>query len=112
MLPEPVRQVRLLYDRWGHHRSLRPQFRYGIGGEENILQPLYSWFPLQPPTRILDPSDLTSTYSVCTRRVFGAIGYRTQALWLGVQCSKPLSYHKVLRIVNVIIHCWTIAKDG
>ncbi|GFU95384.1 hypothetical protein TNCV_5015931 [Trichonephila clavipes] len=25
------------------------------------------------------PTDLTSTYSVCTRRVYGGIGHRTQA---------------------------------
>ncbi|GFT29127.1 transposable element Tcb1 transposase [Trichonephila clavipes] len=38
-LPEPVRQVGLLYDRWQHHLSPPPQFRHRTGGEENILQP-------------------------------------------------------------------------
>ncbi|GFW49082.1 hypothetical protein TNCV_3902791 [Trichonephila clavipes] len=31
MLPEPVRQVGLLYDRWRHHRSRPLQFRHGTG---------------------------------------------------------------------------------
>ncbi|GFY15287.1 retrovirus-related Pol polyprotein from transposon TNT 1-94 [Trichonephila clavipes] len=34
--------------------------------------------------KTLGPTDLTSTYSVCTRRVFGGIGHRTQALRSGV----------------------------
>ncbi|GFV10513.1 hypothetical protein TNCV_3484301, partial [Trichonephila clavipes] len=33
------------------------------------------------------PTDLTSTSSVCTRRVFGGIGHRTQAFRSGVRCS-------------------------
>ncbi|GFW63822.1 hypothetical protein TNCV_3744271 [Trichonephila clavipes] len=33
------------------------------------------------------PTDLTSTYSVCTRRVFGGIGHRTQAFRSAVRCS-------------------------
>ncbi|GFW85509.1 hypothetical protein TNCV_145541 [Trichonephila clavipes] len=33
------------------------------------------------------PTDLTSTYPVCTRRVFGGIGHRTQAFRSGVRCS-------------------------
>ncbi|GFW41141.1 hypothetical protein TNCV_841821 [Trichonephila clavipes] len=33
------------------------------------------------------PTDLTSTYSVCTQRVFGGIGHRTQAFRSGVRCS-------------------------
>ncbi|GFX16824.1 transcription factor 12 [Trichonephila clavipes] len=39
MLPEPVKQVGLLYDRWRHRLSPPPQFRHGTGGEGNILQP-------------------------------------------------------------------------
>ncbi|GFT12152.1 hypothetical protein TNCV_127851 [Trichonephila clavipes] len=35
------------------------------------------------------PTDLTSTYSVRTRRVFGGIGHRTQTFWSGVRCSNP-----------------------
>ncbi|GFT39294.1 uncharacterized protein TNCV_2422131 [Trichonephila clavipes] len=33
------------------------------------------------------PTDLTSTYSVCTRRVFGGIGHRTHVFRSGVRCS-------------------------
>ncbi|GFT77811.1 hypothetical protein TNCV_4387901 [Trichonephila clavipes] len=33
------------------------------------------------------PTDLTSTYSVCTRRVFRGIGNRTHAFLSGVRCS-------------------------
>ncbi|GFV32321.1 hypothetical protein TNCV_1676071 [Trichonephila clavipes] len=33
------------------------------------------------------PTDLTSTYSMCTRRVFGGIGHRTQAFRSGIRCS-------------------------
>ncbi|GFT47109.1 hypothetical protein TNCV_3747581 [Trichonephila clavipes] len=41
------------------------------------------------------PTDLTSTYSVSTRMVFGGIGHRTQAFRSGVRCSviKPLILH-------------------
>ncbi|GFY26191.1 hypothetical protein TNCV_355071 [Trichonephila clavipes] len=38
MLPDPVRQVGLLHDRWRHHLSPPPQFRHGTGLEGNILQ--------------------------------------------------------------------------
>ncbi|GFU66178.1 hypothetical protein TNCV_2858511 [Trichonephila clavipes] len=37
-LPEPVKQVGLLYDRWGHHRYTPPQFSHGTGGEGNFFQ--------------------------------------------------------------------------
>ncbi|GFS92823.1 hypothetical protein TNCV_1162131 [Trichonephila clavipes] len=33
------------------------------------------------------PTDLTSTYSVCTRRIFGGIWHRTKAFRSGVRCS-------------------------
>ncbi|GFW82988.1 hypothetical protein TNCV_4604151 [Trichonephila clavipes] len=42
------------------------------------------------------PTDLTSTYSVSTRRVFGGIGHRTHSFWSGVRCSNcedPLGSH-------------------
>ncbi|GFV90221.1 hypothetical protein TNCV_4379361 [Trichonephila clavipes] len=42
------------------------------------------------------PTDLTSTYSVCTRRVFGGIGHRTQAFWSGVRCSNHQATHEPL----------------
>ncbi|GFW24849.1 hypothetical protein TNCV_1961141 [Trichonephila clavipes] len=41
----------------------------------------------------LGPIDLTRTYSVCTRRVFGGIGYRNQAFWSGVRCSNHQATH-------------------
>ncbi|GFU99031.1 hypothetical protein TNCV_1614071 [Trichonephila clavipes] len=33
------------------------------------------------------PTDLPSTYTVGTRRIFGGIGHRTQAFRSGVRCS-------------------------
>ncbi|GFT92086.1 hypothetical protein TNCV_3549581 [Trichonephila clavipes] len=33
------------------------------------------------------PADLTSTYSMCTRRVFSGFGHRTQAFRYEVRCS-------------------------
>ncbi|GFS90672.1 hypothetical protein TNCV_3770991 [Trichonephila clavipes] len=39
------------------------------------------------------PTDLTSTYSVCTRRVFGGIGHRTHAFRSGVRCSNHKATH-------------------
>ncbi|GFU41602.1 hypothetical protein TNCV_2793051 [Trichonephila clavipes] len=39
ILPEAVRQVGLLYDRWRHHLSPPPHFTPGTGREGSILQP-------------------------------------------------------------------------
>ncbi|GFS82480.1 hypothetical protein TNCV_4777861 [Trichonephila clavipes] len=55
----------------------------GLEGEGNILQSP----ALVISSQDYGPTDLTSTYSVCTRRVFGGIGHRTQAFWSGVRCS-------------------------
>ncbi|GFW75240.1 hypothetical protein TNCV_4188951 [Trichonephila clavipes] len=52
-------------------------------GEGNILQSLRSRLSAQD----YGPTNLTSTYSVCTRRVFGGIGHRAQAFRSGVRCS-------------------------
>ncbi|GFX48945.1 uncharacterized protein TNCV_2797361 [Trichonephila clavipes] len=93
MLPEPVRQVGLLYDRWRPHRSQSPQFRHGTGGKGNILQSPALVVSAAPTHRTFEPTDLTSTYSVCTRRIFGAIGHRTQALRSGVRCSNHWATH-------------------
>ncbi|GFV22615.1 uncharacterized protein TNCV_2078061 [Trichonephila clavipes] len=87
MLLEPVRQVGLLYDRWRHHQSPPPQFRHKSGGEGNILQPPVLVVSAETAHRTFGPTDLTSTYSVCTRRVFGGIGHRTQAFRSGVRFS-------------------------
>ncbi|GFU06755.1 hypothetical protein TNCV_4353201 [Trichonephila clavipes] len=55
-------------------------------GEGNILQSLRSRLSPQD----FGPTNLTSTYSVCTRRVFGGIGHRAQAFRSGVRCySRP-----------------------
>ncbi|GFU45973.1 hypothetical protein TNCV_5102681 [Trichonephila clavipes] len=37
--------------------------------------------------KTFEPTDLTSTYSVCPRMVFGGIGHRTQAFRSRVRCS-------------------------
>ncbi|GFW17174.1 uncharacterized protein TNCV_2762971 [Trichonephila clavipes] len=85
---EPVRQVGLLYDRWRHHLSPPPQFsRHGTRGEGNILQPPALVVSATVAHKTFRPTDLTSTYSVCTRRVFGGIEHRTQAFRSGVRCS-------------------------
>ncbi|GFW08133.1 hypothetical protein TNCV_2979001 [Trichonephila clavipes] len=39
------------------------------------------------------PTDLTSTYSLCTRRVFGGMGHRTQAFRSGARCSNHQATH-------------------
>ncbi|GFW37270.1 hypothetical protein TNCV_2632541 [Trichonephila clavipes] len=71
-------------DRWRHHLSPPPQFRHGTEGEGNILQ---SPALVIQPTRLFRPTDLTSTYSVCTWRVFDGIGHQTQAFQSGVRYS-------------------------
>ncbi|GFU73837.1 uncharacterized protein TNCV_554651 [Trichonephila clavipes] len=70
MWPEPVRQVGLLYDRWQHHRSPPPPFRHGTG---DILQSPALVVSSATAYKTFGPADLTSTYSVCTRRVFDGI---------------------------------------
>ncbi|GFY27882.1 uncharacterized protein TNCV_243471 [Trichonephila clavipes] len=87
MLPEPVRQVELLYDRWRYHRSPPLQFMHETGGEGNILQLPALMVSDATAHKTFGPTDLSSTYSGCTRRVFGGIGHRTQAFRSGVQCS-------------------------
>ncbi|GFU18143.1 uncharacterized protein TNCV_1446881 [Trichonephila clavipes] len=87
MLPEPVRQVGLLYDRWRHHRSPPPQFRHGTGEEGNILQSPALVVSAVTSHKTFGSTELTSAYSVCTHRVFGGIGHRTLAFRYGVQCS-------------------------
>ncbi|GFV08371.1 transposable element Tc1 transposase [Trichonephila clavipes] len=39
------------------------------------------------------PTDLTSTYSMCARRVFGGIGHGAQAFRSGVRCSNHQATH-------------------
>ncbi|GFU89046.1 uncharacterized protein TNCV_2894941 [Trichonephila clavipes] len=87
MLPEPMRQVGLLYNRWRHHRSLSPQLKYENGGEGNILQLPALVVSAATVHKTFEPTDLTRTCSVCTRSVFGGIGHRTQIFPFGVRCS-------------------------
>ncbi|GFU92294.1 uncharacterized protein TNCV_1338751 [Trichonephila clavipes] len=74
MLPEPMRQAGL-YDRWRYHVHPPPQFGHGTGGEINILQLPAPVVSAVTTDKVFGPTDLTSTYSVCTRRVFGGIGH-------------------------------------
>ncbi|GFS94496.1 putative DD41D transposase [Trichonephila clavipes] len=73
-----------LYDRGRYYRSQTPQLRHGTGGEENILQSPALVVSAATAHKTFGPTDLTSTYSVCTRRVFGGIGHRTPAFRSGV----------------------------
>ncbi|GFU27426.1 uncharacterized protein TNCV_3323361 [Trichonephila clavipes] len=72
--------VGLLHDRWRHHLSPFPQFRHGTGGKGNILQPSAHMVSAVTAHKTFGLADLTSTYSVCTRRVFSGIRHRTKAL--------------------------------
>ncbi|GFX00088.1 hypothetical protein TNCV_3080841 [Trichonephila clavipes] len=60
---------------------------HNLGMELNGREIFFSPCTRDSAYKTFGPTDLTSTYSVCTRRVFGAIGYRTQAFWSGVRCS-------------------------
>ncbi|GFY10963.1 hypothetical protein TNCV_1124841 [Trichonephila clavipes] len=64
-----------------HHKgdsTNKLEFKHGAEGEGNILQ---------SPALVNQPTELTSTYFVCTRRVFGSIGHRTQVFRSGVRFS-------------------------
>ncbi|GFY29978.1 uncharacterized protein TNCV_4072911 [Trichonephila clavipes] len=82
-----LRHVGLLHNRWRHHPCPPPQFRHGTGGVENILQPSVLEVCAATSHKTFGPTVLTSTYSVCTRRVIGSIGHRTHAFQSGVRCS-------------------------
>ncbi|GFV12729.1 transposable element Tcb2 transposase [Trichonephila clavipes] len=58
--------------------------RHGTEWEENILQSPALVISAATTHKTFRPTDLTSTYFVCTRRVYGGIGHRTQAFWSGV----------------------------
>ncbi|GFV98335.1 uncharacterized protein TNCV_622941 [Trichonephila clavipes] len=77
---QSLRQVGLLYDRWRHHLSPASQFRQGTGGEGNILQPPALLVSAVTAHMTFGPTEMSS-YSVCTWKVFGGIGHRTQAFW-------------------------------
>ncbi|GFX81257.1 hypothetical protein TNCV_1828941 [Trichonephila clavipes] len=59
-----------------------PQCRHGTEGKGDILRPLHSGFSLSlsAHNQTFGPPDLTSPYSVCTRRVFGGIEPRPSGL--------------------------------
>ncbi|GFV58828.1 transposable element Tcb2 transposase [Trichonephila clavipes] len=59
----------------------------GTGGKGKILQPPALVVSAATTHKTFGPTDLTNTYSVCTRRVFGGIGNRTQAFQSGVRSS-------------------------
>ncbi|GFU61244.1 hypothetical protein TNCV_3002931 [Trichonephila clavipes] len=71
--------VGLLYNRWKHHQYPPPQFRHGTESEVNILQPPTLVVSATKTHKTFGPTDLTSTYCVSTRGVFGDVGHRTQA---------------------------------
>ncbi|GFX60640.1 hypothetical protein TNCV_4916901 [Trichonephila clavipes] len=65
------------------HLSLlddEPPARQGTGGEGNILQPPAPMVSAAITHKTVRPTDLTSTYSVCTRRMFGGIEPRSSDL--------------------------------
>ncbi|GFV09170.1 uncharacterized protein TNCV_4077721 [Trichonephila clavipes] len=68
------------FTRWRPHLSTPPQFRHGTGGEENILQPPAPVVSAATSHKTFGPNDLTSMYSVCTRKVFGGIETRPSSL--------------------------------
>ncbi|GFW70035.1 uncharacterized protein TNCV_1404881 [Trichonephila clavipes] len=106
MLPEPVRQIGLLDDRWRHHRSPPPQFKHGTGGEGNVIQPSVLVVSAATTHNTFEPTDLTGTNSVCTRRVFCGTGHRTQAFRSAVRCFNhwlPTALTKLL--LTVYISC-------
>ncbi|GFX13339.1 hypothetical protein TNCV_2907611 [Trichonephila clavipes] len=58
--------------------------RHGTEGEGNNSQVPCNHDSAQ---KTFGPTDLTSTYFVCTRRVFGGLWHRTQTFRSGVRCS-------------------------
>ncbi|GFT52426.1 uncharacterized protein TNCV_502521 [Trichonephila clavipes] len=77
---QSLRQVRLLHNKWRHHLPPPPQFRHGTGGERNILQPPVPMDSAATAHKTFRPTDLASTYSVCTQRVFGGMKPRPSSL--------------------------------
>ncbi|GFU82139.1 hypothetical protein TNCV_4465901 [Trichonephila clavipes] len=73
--------------RWQHNLSLPQQFRHETGLEGDIFQSLAPVVYAETTHKTFGLTDLKSTYSVCTRRVFGGFGHPTQIPRPGVQCS-------------------------
>ncbi|GFS65326.1 hypothetical protein TNCV_2451491 [Trichonephila clavipes] len=59
---------------------LTPQFTHGTAGEGNILQPPAPVVAAATAHKTFGSTDLTSTYFVCTQRVFGGIEPRPSGL--------------------------------
>ncbi|GFV63657.1 hypothetical protein TNCV_626521 [Trichonephila clavipes] len=59
--------------------------KHGTGEEGNILQPTAPMVSAATAHKTFGPPDLTSSYTVCARRVFGGIGHLTQAFRSGVR---------------------------
>ncbi|GFU70303.1 hypothetical protein TNCV_1327491 [Trichonephila clavipes] len=72
---------------WRHHLSPPPQFRHETRGEGNILQPSALAVSAATAHKTFEPADLTSTYSVRTRRAVGGTWHRAQAIQSGGRCS-------------------------
>ncbi|GFX19040.1 uncharacterized protein TNCV_323441 [Trichonephila clavipes] len=77
---QSLRQVGLLDNRWRHRLSPPPQFRHGTGGEGNVLHPLAPMVSAAATHKTFGLTNLTRSYSVCTRRVFGGIEPRLSCL--------------------------------
>ncbi|GFV35457.1 hypothetical protein TNCV_3204891 [Trichonephila clavipes] len=84
-----------------HHQSPLPQFMPGTDGEGNILQLPALVVSAATAHKTFGPTDLKSTYSVCTRSVFGGIEPRPSGLEsdaLTTRLSTALS--KELKLLN------------
>ncbi|GFV55785.1 uncharacterized protein TNCV_1509261 [Trichonephila clavipes] len=96
--------VGLLYDRWRHHLSPPLQFRHGTGGEGNILQTPVLVVSAPTAHKIFGPTDLMSTYSVCTRRVFGGSEPRPSGLDCAPEVYDPILYWQEQKTIYHDIH--------
>ncbi|GFY23540.1 retrovirus-related Pol polyprotein from transposon RE1 [Trichonephila clavipes] len=63
------------------------QVRHETGGKRNILQPPAPGGSAEITQKIFGPTDLTSAYTVCTRKVFGSPKHGTQAFRSEARCS-------------------------
>ncbi|GFU35411.1 uncharacterized protein TNCV_3641061 [Trichonephila clavipes] len=96
-------QVGLLYGRWRHHLPPPIQFRHGTGREGKILQPPALVDSPATTHKAFGPTDLTSMYFLCARRVFSGIGHRTQAFRSGVRCVAAVAEWYRYRIVACLV---------
>ncbi|GFX44182.1 hypothetical protein TNCV_4119781 [Trichonephila clavipes] len=82
---ESLIQVGLLHDRWCDTTNFHLH-NLGLDWGGGKHSPAPSVFAATTH-KTLRPTDLTSTCSVCTRKIFGCIGHRTHALQSGVRFS-------------------------